>query len=157
MIVLDLHGLKIDTDPDDVDGEVLTVQMGDEFVALTRSEATKTATLILSLLGDAPEGMLLVPIADIDALCWAASDVYHLDARTNHSAAVVRLHALADAARPDPDAELIERLAEALWRQQRSNICDWSWPRACGDPQEWRELASIAIKATREHDAGGDA
>ena len=51
----------------------------------------------------------------------------------------------------DPDAELVERMAEAMWRIEEKPPTDYAG--AVDDPEGWQELAHAALKALREtHD-----
>ena len=54
-----------------------------------------------------------------------------------------------DAPEPvDPDAELVERMAEAMWRIEENPPTDYAG--AIDDPEGWQELARAALLALRE-------
>lgn len=48
----------------------------------------------------------------------------------------------------DPDAELVERMAEAMWRIEENPPTDYAG--AIDDPEGWQELARAALLALRE-------
>lgn len=48
----------------------------------------------------------------------------------------------------DPDAELVERMAEAMWRIEEKPPTDYAG--AVDDPEGWQELAHAALLALRE-------
>ena len=79
-----------------------------------------------------------------DQRAWISDDEYTTLRRDGRSLWLVE-----DAPEPgDPDAELVERMAEAMWRIEENPPTDYAG--AIDDPEGWQELARAALLALRE-------